>query len=209
MVAIDVNSGKSRSARDSETNAFNTNKEAVDEISRQLRLRDLGGIIVNDLIDMRSSKHRREIESRLEQNLRRDRAKTTTLEISDFGIVEMTRQRIRPSLRRSLYRECPVCRGHGQLKTIETMAIDCMRLLSYVGQRGDVKRIQLTLQAEVASYLQNRKRKQLGEIEQKWDLTLQITAKELRSPEDIALVCYSGAGDVLKLDLDIPSSEES
>ena len=108
-----------------------------------------------------------------------------------------------------LYRECPVCRGHGQLKTIETMAIDCMRLLSYVGQRGDVKRIQLTLQAEVASYLQNRKRKQLGEIEQKWDLTLQITAKELRSPEDIALVCYSGAGDVLKLDLDIPSSEES
>ena len=102
MVAIDVNSGKSRSARDSETNAFNTNKEAVDEIARQLRLRDLGGIIVNDLIDMRSSKHRREIEARLDNNLRRDRAKTTTLEISDFGIVEMTRQRMRPGLHLSL-----------------------------------------------------------------------------------------------------------
>ena len=124
MVAIDVNSGRSRSARDSETNAFNTNKEAVDEIARQLRLRDLGGIIVSDLIDMRSSKHRREIEERLEGNLRRDRAKTTTLEISDFGIMEMTRQRMRPGLHKGSYMDCPHCQGSGEVRVPDAVAAD-------------------------------------------------------------------------------------
>ena len=88
LVAIDVNSGKSRSARDSETNAFETNKEAVDEICRQLRLRDMGGLVVCDLIDMRSPRHRREIEERFQANLRKDRAKTTMGRISEFGLVE-------------------------------------------------------------------------------------------------------------------------
>jgi len=116
MVAIDVNSGRSRSARDSETNAYQTNIEAVREICRQLRLRDLGGLIVNDLIDMRMSKHRKDIEARIEEELKRDRAKATHLSISEFGMVEMTRQRMRPSMRKTHYIDCPHCAGTGEVR---------------------------------------------------------------------------------------------
>jgi ribonuclease E len=107
LVAIDVNSGKSRGARDSESNAYHTNCEAVDEICRQLRLRDLGGLIINDLIDMRHARHRRQIEERFRNNLKRDRARSTILRISEFGLVEMTRQRMRPSMRKSHFITCP------------------------------------------------------------------------------------------------------
>src|SRR5690606_10515592 len=119
LVAIDVNSGKSREARDAETNAYRTNLEAVDEICRQLRLRDLGGVIINDLIDMRDAKHRREVETRFRNNLKNDRARTRIGAISQFGILEMTRPRMRPSLNKSLYTHCAACAGTGHVKTAE------------------------------------------------------------------------------------------
>jgi ribonuclease E len=127
LVAIDVNSGRSRTARDAETNAFRTNCEAVDEICRQLRLRDLGGLVVNDLIDMHMARHRREIEDRFRAGLSRDRAKTTMLRVSEFGIVELTRQRMRPSLRKSHFVACPHCDGHGEIKSPETVGGDATR----------------------------------------------------------------------------------
>ena len=164
MVAIDVNSGKSRSARDSETNAFNTNKEAVDEIARQLRLRDLGGIIVNDLIDMRSSKHRREIEERLDENLRRDRAKTTTLEISDFGMIAMTRQRMRPGLHKAQFMDCPHCQGSGEVRVPDAVCAEVLRRVALLFCQDRVARVEVICSVKVASALLSARRNALYEL---------------------------------------------
>jgi len=165
LVAIDVNSGRSRSARDSETNAYETNIEATNEICRQLRLRDLGGLIVNDLIDMRSPKHRREIEELFESNLKNDRAKATALKISEFGIVEMTRQRMRPSIRMAHYMPCPHCNGHGEIRVPEYVASDAMRHVGYLLQYDRVSRVEMACSPRVASVLLSTKRRELVRME--------------------------------------------
>jgi ribonuclease E len=166
LVAIDVNSGRSRSARDAETNAFKTNCEAVDEICRQLRLRDLGGLIVNDLIDMHMARHRREIEERFRAGLSRDRAKTTMLRISEFGIVELTRQRMRPSLRKSHFMPCPHCDGHGEIKSPETVGADATRQAGYLLQFDRVRRVEMVCSPRVASVLLSGKRRELVRLEE-------------------------------------------
>jgi ribonuclease E len=166
LVAIDVNSGKSRKARDAETNALNTNLEAVDEICRQLRLRDLGGIIVNDLIDMRPAKNRKKVEQRMRDNLKKDRAKTRIGPISGFGLLEMTRQRMRPSLRKSIHAECRHCAGLGYTQSSESVVLNVMRRLALVMQRDDVARVELTISPDVAFQLLNRKRNELTHIEE-------------------------------------------
>lgn len=165
LVAIDVNSGRSRSARDSETNAYRTNCEAVDEICRQLRLRDLGGLIVHDLIDMRLPKHRREIEERFRDNLKLDRAKSTTLRISEFGLVQMTRQRMRPSMRKSHFVPCSLCDGRGEIKSPESVGADCIRQVEFLLQFERVVRVQVVCSAKVASVLLSGKRRALVELE--------------------------------------------
>ena len=166
LVAIDVNSGKSRKARDAETNALHTNLEAVDEICRQLRLRDLGGIIVNDLIDMRPASNRRKVEARMRDNLKKDRAKTRVGPISTFGLLEMTRQRMRPSLRKSIHAECRHCGGLGYTQSAESVVLNVMRQLALVMQRDDVARVELTISPDVAFQLLNRKRNELTHIEE-------------------------------------------
>lgn len=166
LVAIDVNSGKSRKARDAETNALHTNLEAVDEICRQLRLRDLGGIIVNDLIDMRPAKNRKKVEQRMRDNLKKDRAKTRIGPISGFGLLEMTRQRMRPSLRKSIHAECRHCGGLGYTQSAESVVLNVMRRLALVMQRDDVARVELTISPDVAFQLLNRKRNELTHIEE-------------------------------------------
>ncbi|MBT8485265.1 MAG: translation initiation factor IF-2 N-terminal domain-containing protein, partial [Phycisphaerae bacterium] len=165
LVAIDVNSGRSRSARDSETNAFNTNCEAVDEICRQLRLRDLGGLIINDLIDMRHHRHRRSIEERFQDNLKRDRARSTILKISEFGLVEMTRQRMRPSMRKSHFMTCPQCEGHGEIKAPDSVAADVARQVSFLLDQKRVQRLEIVCSPRVASVLLSRRRRQLVRLE--------------------------------------------
>ena len=117
------------------------NLRAAKEIARQLRLRDLGGVIVNDFIDMREERHRRGVERALRDAIKRDRARTKILRMSAFGLIEMTRQRIRPSLKRSIYEDCPHCAGAGVVKTAESMAIDVMRLLALASHREDIRRI--------------------------------------------------------------------
>src|SRR3989440_1376633 len=166
IVAIDVNSGKFRDHSDAETTAFKTDMEAADEIPRQLRLRDLGGVIICDFIDLRFERHRRELEMRLHQNLNSDRAKTKMLRMSQFGIIEMTRQRMRPSLKRSIYSDCPHCKGAGLVKTPESMALDVMRRLAISANDQRVSRIDLTVCPEVGFYLQNKKRTSLASLEQ-------------------------------------------
>ncbi len=129
LVAIDVNSGNFRADDSAEETAYQMNLLAAREIARQLRLRDLGGVIVNDFIDMRKERHRRGVERALRDAVKRDRARTKILRTSPFGLIEMTRQRIRPSLKRSVYKDCPGCTGSGVVKTAESMAIEVVRLL--------------------------------------------------------------------------------
>ena len=165
IVAIDVNSGKFRDHSDAETTAFKTDMEAADEIPRQLALRDLGGVIICDFIDLRYERHRRELEKRLHDNLKDDRAKTKVLRMSQFGIIEMTRQRMRPSLKRSIYCDCPNCKGAGLVKTPESMTLDVMRKLAIAMHDQRVARVELSVSPEVAIDLQNKKRAVLSELE--------------------------------------------
>ncbi len=165
MVAIDVNSGKNRENRDAETTAYKTNIEAAKEVCRQLRLRDLGGVVAIDLIDMRLNKHRRDIEQRFRQHLRDDRARTRVGTISQFGVLEMTRQRMRPSLKKSIYIDCPACQGSGQVKSPESVVLDVMRRLALTLHQQQVAKVELTISPDVAFVLLNEKRAQVVALE--------------------------------------------
>ncbi|MCH7602684.1 MAG: translation initiation factor IF-2 N-terminal domain-containing protein [Planctomycetes bacterium] len=178
LVAIDVNSSKSRSARDSETNAFQTNSEATDEICRQLRLRDLGGLIINDLIDMHIPRNRRAIEERFRDNLKRDRAKTTALRLSQFGILELTRQRMRPSLRMSHYMACSHCNGHGEVRSPEFVGADASRQLSYLLQQNRIFRVEMVCSPRVATVLLNKRRGELVRLEESTRKKIEVRVSE-------------------------------
>ncbi|HWE95651.1 MAG TPA: Rne/Rng family ribonuclease [Tepidisphaeraceae bacterium] len=165
IVAIDVNSGKFRDHSDAETTAYKIDMEAADEICRQLKLRDLGGVIICDFIDLRYERHRNDLERRINENLKDDRAKTKVLPMSQFGIVEMTRQRMRPSLKRSVYFDCPHCKGAGLVKSPESMSLDVMRRLAIAVNDLRVVRVELAVCPDVSLYLQNKKRRQLAGLE--------------------------------------------
>jgi ribonuclease E len=199
MVAIDVNSGRSRSARDSETNAYQTNLEAVEEIARQLRLRDLGGVIVNDLIDMRSHKHRREIEARFMAALRRDRAKTTTAPISDFGVLEMTRQRMRPSVRKTHFMDCPHCHGIGEIKQPDVVAGDALREIEWLFSNGPVRRVELVCSVKVATVLLSARRSALSRLERTTGKRVDVRISEAIAIDRVDLYAYDGHGADLEI----------
>lgn len=165
IVAIDVNSGKFREHNDAEMTAFKTDMEAADEIPRQLKLRDLGGVIICDFIDLRYERNRRELEKRLHDNFKRDRAKTKVLRMSQFGIIEMTRQRMRASYKRSIYFDCPHCKGAGLVKTPESMSLDVMRRIAIAINDLRVARVELAVCPDVAFYLQNKKRRSIARLE--------------------------------------------
>ncbi len=165
IVAIDVNSGKFRDHSDAEMTAFKTDMEAADEIPRQLKLRDLGGVIICDFIDLRYDRHRRELWKKMNDNFKKDRAKTKVLPMSQFGIIELTRQRMRPSLKRSIYFDCPHCKGSGLVKTPESMSLDVMRRLAIAVHDLKVARVELSVCPDVSFYLLNKKRSQLSRLE--------------------------------------------
>jgi ribonuclease E len=198
LVAIDVNSGSFRAEDSAEETAFQMNLLAAKEIARQIRLRDLGGVIVNDFIDMRKERHRRGVERALRDAVRRDRARTKILRTSPFGLVEMTRQRVRPSLKRSVYRECPGCAGSGMVKTAESMAIEVVRLLIVAMQRPDIAEITVTVAEEVAHYLNNRKRKEMTRLEDDNSKSLQIVGLHGVAPEHLEFVCRDADGREVK-----------
>jgi ribonuclease E len=194
LVAIDVNSGKSRSARDSETNAFETNKEAVDEICRQLRLRDMGGLVVCDLIDMRSPRHRREIEERFQQNLRKDRAKTTVARISEFGLVELTRQRMRPSVRKAHFAECPHCAGGGEVRMPDSTAGEALRRVMTLLGSDRVHRVEMVCSVRVASVLLSSRRDQIFDIERETGKRVDVRISEAIAGDRVDLYAYDDRG---------------
>uniref|UniRef100_A0A7C2NXS1 Ribonuclease G n=1 Tax=Schlesneria paludicola TaxID=360056 RepID=A0A7C2NXS1_9PLAN len=199
LVAIDVNSGNYRADDDAEENAYRVNLRAVNEISRQLRLRDLGGVIVCDFIDMREERHRRGVERALHEAVQRDRARTKVLRISPFGLIEMTRQRIRPSLRRSVYEDCPCCHGTGQVKTAESMAIDVMRLLMTHANHPDVARVTVEVHERVAAFLNNRKRRDITRMEEDYDTIISINALAHVTPEHLKFHCTNEMGNEVRV----------
>ncbi len=165
LVAIDVNSGKSRKAGDAESNAYHTNVEAVDVICRQLRLRDLGGLVINDLIDMRHASHRKDIENRFKERLKRDRARATILPISQFGILEMTRQRMRGSQESMHFADCPTCHGRGLVQRPDSVAADAMRELADLIDHDKVHRVEVVVHPRVAGALLSTRRQSLTRVE--------------------------------------------
>ncbi|MGM0517532.1 MAG: ribonuclease E [Pseudomonadota bacterium] len=165
MTAVDINSGRNTKGQDIEDTAFNTNLEAAEEIARQLRLRDLGGLIVIDFIDMNSSKHQREVENRLRDSLKYDRARVQTSRISRFGLLEMSRQRLRASLEESSQHMCPRCNGQGVIRSVESLSLAILRLLVDEAMKDNTGRVLAQVPLDVATYLLNEKRDQLIEIE--------------------------------------------
>jgi ribonuclease E len=194
LVAIDVNSGSFRHDNDAEETAFHLNIAAAKEIARQLRLRDLGGVIVNDFIDMRRERHRRGVERALHDAMRRDRARTKILRTSPFGLIEMTRQRIRPSLKRSVYGDCPCCSGRGVTKTPESMAIEVVRMLALASQQPKISRVTVKVNDEVATYLNNKKRREIMQLEDQAKMLVQILGSESHFPEHLEIECRDAEG---------------
>jgi len=194
IVAIDVNSGKFRIHGDAETTAFKINMEAAPEIARQLRLRDLGGVIIIDFVDMMNAKHRAGVEKALRQAVSTDRARTKILRISQFGIVEMTRQRMRPSLERSTYMDCPHCKGTGLIKTAENMSIAIMRRIQSIIEKQNIANITIEVSDEVASFLLNRKRGNLSIVEKATGKTILVEANHNFSNDEIKLTARDNRG---------------
>ena len=138
---------------------------------------------MNDFIDMRKEKHRRDLERTLRTAMKRDRARTKILRTSPFGLIEMTRQRIRPSLKRSVYADCPCCTGRGVVKTAESMSIEVVRMLMLDSQQPDVDRVTVRVNDEVASYLNNKKRREIHSFEEEGGMAVQILGSEGLYPE--------------------------
>jgi ribonuclease E len=199
LVAIDVNSGSFRTDGSAEESAYQLNQIAAKEIARQLRLRDLGGVVVNDFIDMRKERNRRGVERTLRDAVRRDRARTKILRTSPFGLIEMTRQRIRPSIKRSVYKECPSCGGTGLVKSAESMAIEVVRKLISRSHSPQVARITVTVEEEVANYLNNKKRRELVRLEQENNVEVQVISGEGLSPEYLKIDSFDANGREVRL----------
>ncbi len=165
LISIDINSARATKGSDIEETAFNTNLESADEIGRQLRLRDLGGLVVIDFIDMVSNRHQREVENRLREALKMDRARVQVGRISRFGLLEMSRQRLRPSLGESTQIVCPRCTGHGTIRSTESLAVSVIRLLEEEALKEQTGQVNLQAPLDVATYLMNEKRDDIAEIQ--------------------------------------------
>ncbi len=165
LVSIDINSSRATKGTDIEDTAFNTNLEAADEIARQLRLRDMGGLVVIDFIDMLSNKHQREVETRLKKALEMDRARVQVGRISRFGLMEMSRQRLRPSLEETSGHVCPRCNGTGVIRDIQSTGLSILRLIEEEAAKENTGQVRAIVPVSVASFLLNEKRKLIDAIE--------------------------------------------
>ncbi len=174
LISIDVNSARSTKGVDIEETAFHTNLEAAEEVARQLRIRDLGGLIVIDFIDMSSSKHQREVETRLRKALEMDRARVQVGRISRFGLLEMSRQRLRSSLGESSHITCPRCQGHGQIRGVESLALSILRLVEEEAMKERTSLVLAQVPIDVGTFLLNEKRESLTDIEDRHDVDISI-----------------------------------
>ncbi len=172
LVSIDINSARSTRGSDIETTAFNTNLEAAEEIARQLRLRDIGGLIVIDFIDMESPKNQRDVEDRLRSAVRQDKARIQIGRISRFGLLELSRQRLRPSLGESTHMVCPRCTGMGTIRSVESLALAILRLIGEEARKERSARIFVQVPVDVGTYLMNEKREWLNTISERNDVSV-------------------------------------
>ena len=183
LTAIDINSAKATKGSDIEETALNTNLEAAVEVARQLRIRDAGGLIVIDFIDMDSPKHQRDVEEKLKDALRHDRARVQVGRISRFGLLEMSRQRLRPSLGESTQLVCPRCDGHGRVRSVESLSLSVLRLVEEQAMKENSGQVLVQAPANVANFLLNEKRKAVAEIEQRHDVPIIVVADDkLQTP---------------------------
>ncbi len=187
LVAIDVNSGKMSGESGIEATAYKTNLEAATEVGRQLRLRDLGGLVVIDFIDMRDRKNIREIEQTMRKALKDDKAKVSVGRISQFGLLEMSRQRLKPVLSVGAYLECPHCKGIGRIKSIEAQAVAFLRQAHTAAAKGQIAHIEANVPLDVANYLLNQKRATITELERQLKLKISLFGRVDILPGDIQL----------------------
>ncbi len=222
LVSIDVNSGRSTKGADIEETALRTNLEAADEIARQLRLRDLGGLIVIDFIDMESQKNQREVENRLRDALHFDRARVQTARISRFGLLELSRQRLRPALAETSYIPCPRCNGTGHIRSTESSALHILRILEEEAMKENTGAVHVQVPVDVGTFLLNEKRSDIARIEMRHKILLIIVPnRHLETPqheivrlrhdqlnqEDIALASYQMATPAAPDDVRLRAAE--
>jgi ribonuclease E len=185
LVTVDVNSGSATKEKGIEDTAFRVNMEAAPEIARQLRLRDLGGIIVIDFIDMTQKKHKQEVERALKMVLKDDRAKSKVLRISLLGLLELSRQRLKSSLGTGEYLDCPLCDGRGKIRSPETSALSVFRRIKSLLIKQDVSEVRATVPSKVADYLLNRMRPQLVELENQYGTRVNILVRQTIPDKDV------------------------
>lgn len=178
LTAIDVNSGRATKGGDIEETALNTNLEAAEEIARQMRLRDLGGLVVIDFIDMMQNRHQKEVENRLKDSMKTDRARVQIARISRFGLLEMSRQRLRPSLGEASQMVCPRCSGHGFIRGVESLGLSILRLVEEEAIKDGTQRVVVQVPVDVATFLLNEKRDQIISLEQRHRIHLVLIPNE-------------------------------
>ncbi|NTV15294.1 MAG: Rne/Rng family ribonuclease [Desulfobulbaceae bacterium] len=184
LVAIDVNSGRTSKDKNFEESIFLANMEAAEEMARQLRLRDLGGLIVVDFIDMREAKHVREVEKKVKLSMKPDRAKVDISRISKFGLMQISRQKLASPVQRGTYHICEHCQGRGMVRSLETLVLVYLRRIQTVVVRREVKRIECRLPLAVAQYLLNKKRAELAELEGRYEVAINIVGESAMAPDD-------------------------
>jgi ribonuclease E len=182
LVAVDVNSGRYSRERELEETVYKTNLEAAVEVPRQLRLRDLGGLIVIDFIDMKDRKHIRQVERKLREEFKKDRARTEMGRISKFGLMEVSRQRLRPSLQSTSYISCSRCGGAGVVRSTEATALSYLRKIWLELSRGEVNQVHGYFSKEVADYLLNRKRAEILKLENRYSANIHIEGSQEITP---------------------------
>ena len=184
LVAVDVNSGKSTRERNIEETALKTNLEAADELARQLRLRDMSGLIVVDFIDMEDSRNQHAVERRMKDAMRNDRARVQIGSISHFGLLEMSRQRLRLSINESISNLCPHCEGTGRIRSIDTAAMQVLRSIEDEAQKGKMDVLHITVHRDIALFILNHKRASLADFESRFGLTIILHSDDsLIAPE--------------------------
>lgn len=206
MVTIDVNSGKFRSVDDAEESAFKINLEAAEEIARQLRLRDLGGLIVCDFIDMRLDRHNRAVERALRDALKKHKERARILRMSAFGLIEMTRQRQGPSINRNLFTDCPQCRGAGVVKLPDSVMLDVIRIIQLAAHHDHVRRVTVVVAPDVAYRLLNKKRAVFHQIESETGKTVVVRGDMSFTSDQVEFLCEDGRGQPVSLGPTLPAS---
>ncbi len=198
MVTIDVNSGRYRKQTNAEQTALKINSEAAKEIVRQLKLRDLGGLIICDFIDMRDNRSKRQVEKEFRDALKTDRARSKALKMSAFGLIELTRQRMRPSLQSATYLTCPNCKGSGVIKSVEAQSIELLRTIRLAASKKEIRRIELTVAAEVADFILNSRRSVLMQIETSCEKEIRVHSDLTGQNGSARIICYDERGSRIR-----------